>query len=337
MPPALVSVIIPAYNAEAFLAATVRSVLAQDYPHFEVWIIDDGSTDRTWEIATEFAQQDSRIQVLTQKNAGVAAARNLGIDRSIGEFIAPLDADDLWEATALKKYIHGFELASERVGVLYTWSVDVDEKNQPTGGFHAAKISGRVLGTLLVHNFLGNASATMIRRSALLSIDGYDPTFRDRNAQGCEDWDLYFKLAECWEFGVVPEFLVRYRKPIHSMSQDDGQMARSHELVLTGLRDRTGRRFPNWMYTLSRSSLYVHFAHQAAQFGRDQQAKDWCRAAFKADRITPLLRPGWYRLRFGRSGIRETPKSLGQLPGKLTIGLKVWVSGILHFCLRPWQ
>jgi len=337
MPPALISVIIPAYNAEAFLAETLRSVLAQDYPQFEVWVIDDGSTDKTFAIATEFTQQDSRVNVLTQANAGVAAARNLGLDRSIGEFIAPLDADDLWEETALKKYIHAFQIAPERVGVLYTWSLDVDEENRLTGGFHAAKISGRVLGTLLVHNFLGNASATMIRRSALVAIGGYDPTLRDRKAQGCEDWDLYFKLAERWEFGVVPEFLVRYRKPIQSMSQDDQQMARSHELVLTGLRNRTDRQLPRWMYALSSSSLYLHFAHQAAQFGRHQQAQDWCRAALRADRITPLLRPGWYRLRFGRSGTQAKKQVPGKSAGKLTIGLKVWVSGILHFCLGPWR
>ncbi len=328
----LVSVIIPAYNASVFLPATLRSVLAQDYPNFEVWVVDDGSTDGTAAIVERFAREDDRVNLLRQQNAGVAAARNLGIRSARGEFVAPLDADDLWEVRALSLWVDRFLRSSERVGVVYGWSVDVDEDDRLTGGFHGARIRGRVLGTLLVHNFLGNASATMIRRSALLAIGGYDVTLRDRRAQGCEDWDLYLKLAEGWEFEVVAEFLVRYRKPIASMSQDDQQMARSHDLVLAALAGRS--RLPGWMYALSRSSLYVHFAHQAAQFGKAAQARDWCRAAWQCDRVTPLLRPGWYRLRFGRASGVPASSTAGKAPSRSQIALKVWVSGILHFWVR---
>lgn len=329
----LVSVIIPAYNASVFLPATLRSVLAQDYPNFEVWVVDDGSTDGTAAIVEGFAREDDRVNLLRQQNAGVAAARNRGLQAARGEFVAPLDADDLWEVWALRLWVDRFLAGSARVGVVYGWSLDVDEDDRLTGGFHGARIRGRVLGTLLVHNFLGNASATMIRRSAVLEIGGYDATLRDRQAQGCEDWDLYLKLAERWEFEVVSEFLVRYRKPIASMSQDDQQMARSHDRVLLALSARS--RLPSWMYALSRSSLYVHFAHQAAQFGKASQARDWCRAAWKCDRVTPLLRPGWYRLRFGlgsgfqAGGIVGT--GVGKAPSRSQIALKVWVSGVLHF------
>lgn len=342
----LVSVIIPAYNASGFLPATLRSVLSQDYPNFEVWVVDDGSTDGTAAIVERFAARDERVNLLRQQNAGVAAARNFGIRAARGEFVAPLDADDLWEVRALSLWVDRFLACSGRVGVVYGWSLDVDEDDRLTGGFHAARIRGQVLGTLLVHNFLGNASATMIRRSALLEIGGYDATLRDRRAQGCEDWDLYLKLAQTWEFEGVSEFLVRYRKPIASMSQDDQQMARSHELVLSALAGRA--RLPRWMYALSRSSLYIHFAHQAAQFGKPVQAKDWCRAAWRCDRFTPLLRPGWYRLRFG-SGFQEVvPEAIqeasqevsqargmtGKAPSRSQIALKVWVSGVLHACVR---
>ncbi len=328
----LVSVIIPAYNASVFLPATLRSVLAQDYPNFEVWVVDDGSRDETAAIVEGFAREDDRVNLLRQQNAGVAAARNLGIQAARGEFVAPLDADDLWEVRALSLWVDRFLACSERVGVVYGWSVDVDEDDVLTGGFHGARIRGRVLGTLLVHNFLGNASATMIRRSALLAIGGYDVTLRDRRAQGCEDWDLYLKLAARWEFEGVPKFLVRYRKPIASMSQDDQQMARSHELVLAALAQRS--RLPSWMYALSRSSLYVHFAHQAAQFGKMSQARDWCRAAWACDRVTPLFRPGWYRLRFGLGSGVQSGGMVGKAPSRSQVALKVWVSGGLH-CLLP--
>jgi GT2 family glycosyltransferase len=335
----LVSVVIPAYNASVFLPETLRSVLAQDYPNFEVWVVDDGSTDNTGAIVTAFALKDDRVQLLQQANGGVAAARNFGIRRARGEYVALLDADDLWEVGALRTWVRTFEQVTSRVAVVYGWSLDVDESNLPTGGFHAARIRGKVLGTLLVHNFLGNASSTMVRRSSLLEVGGYDSSLRDRRSQGCEDWDLYFKLAERWEYEVVPEFLVRYRKPMQSMSQDDQQMARSHDLVLEALRVRTGDRLPRWMYGLSRSSLYVHFAHQAAQLGRWEQARDWCRSAARVDRVTPWLRPGWYRLRFGRGSLggaqsSVTEVAIGKPPNILQIQLKIWVSGILHFWIR---
>ncbi len=330
----LVSVVIPAYNAGVFLPATLRSVLAQDYPNFEVWVVDDGSVDETAAIVVGFAREDDRVNLLQQKNAGVAAARNAGIQAARGEFVAPLDADDLWEPRALSLWVDRFLASSARVGVVYGWSLDVDADGRLTGGFHGAKIRGRVLGTLLVHNFLGNASATMMRRSALIEVGGYDTTLRDRQAQGCEDWDLYLKLAARWEFEGVSEFLVRYRKPVASMSQDDQQMARSHEFVLSALSARS--KLPNWMYALSRSSLYIHFAHQAAQFGKPKHARAWCRAAWRCDRVTPLLRPGWYQLRFGRGHSLQARKheSVGKAPSRSQIALKVWVSGALHACVR---
>lgn len=101
----LVSVIIPAYNAESFIEETLKSVLAQTYPAIEVLVIDDGSQDRTPEIVAGMAERDPRVVLVKQSNAGVAAARNLGIDQSKGEFIAPIDADDIWYPENLEKQV----------------------------------------------------------------------------------------------------------------------------------------------------------------------------------------------------------------------------------------
>ena len=86
----LVSVIIPAYNAEVFIERTLDSVLAQTYKNIEALVIDDGSTDKTHEIVELVAQLDPRVILLKQQNAGVAAVRNLGIEKFHGEYIAPL-------------------------------------------------------------------------------------------------------------------------------------------------------------------------------------------------------------------------------------------------------
>lgn len=101
----LVSIITPLYNGERFVAQTIESVLAQTYPYWEMLIINDGSTDNSGQIALQYAEHDNRIQVITQHNAGSAAARNNGIRRANGRYIALLDADDLWEPNFLEAQI----------------------------------------------------------------------------------------------------------------------------------------------------------------------------------------------------------------------------------------
>ena len=329
----LITVIIPVFNAEFFLPETVRSVLSQDYSHFELLIINDGSSDRSGKIMDEWAQMDDRIRVIHQKNLGVAAARNRGIAMARGEYCAFIDADDRWEMDTLRLWHQALSSLPETVGVVYGWSLDVDEHDNLTGGFHGARVVGAILPTLLAHNFLGNASATMVRRSLAVSVGGYDVSLRDRAAQGCEDWDFYLKLAEISEFAVVPRFLVRYRKPRVSMSSDYDQMARSHQLVLDALRTRVPS-LPKWLYRLSKSSLYVHFAHLSAQSGKSAIARSWCQRAWDCDRFTPLLRPGWYRLRFGRREARSDPAVSNRMPSNRSVALKVAITGWLHTLLK---
>ena len=94
MPP-LVSVIIPIYNMESFLAETLQSVLASTYPHFEVILVDDGSTDKSVDIAQSFVDNDPRVHLFRQENAGPCRARNRAVQESKGKYIFPHDADDL--------------------------------------------------------------------------------------------------------------------------------------------------------------------------------------------------------------------------------------------------
>ena len=100
-----VSIITPLYNGERFLSQTIESVLAQTYTDWEMMIINDGSTDNSLAVARSYADKDARIQVYSQPNAGSAAARNNGIRRATGRYIALLDADDLWEPWFLKQQL----------------------------------------------------------------------------------------------------------------------------------------------------------------------------------------------------------------------------------------
>lgn len=101
----LVSIITPCYNGERFIAETIESVIGQTYPRWEMFIVDDGSKDRTAEIASGYAQRDARIHVLRQQNAGTATARNAGMRLARGRYIALLDADDVWDAAFLEKQL----------------------------------------------------------------------------------------------------------------------------------------------------------------------------------------------------------------------------------------
>ena len=290
----LVSVIVPAYNAEDFIAKTLASISTQTYRNLEVWVIDDGSSDRTPAIVEVLAHQDDRIHLLKQSNQGVAVARNAGIQASKGEFVAPIDADDIWCPDALEKLVSKFQAAPQQVGVVYTWSIDIDEQDRSTGGFHAAKISGNVLKTLICHNFLGNASSTLIQKTYLDRIGGYSAEFRNCDAQGCEDWDLYLRLAGQCEFDVVPEFLVGYRKIASSMSQDFSQMARSQQMMLASVQHKHPR-IPTYLYRLSQSSFYFYLAQQCNQKGYFRKTLFWLRWAIQTDPMV-MLRLGLYLL-----------------------------------------
>jgi len=291
----LVSVIIPAYNAEKFIEKTLESVVTQTYFNLEIFVIDDGSSDSTPEIVRAIAQKDPRVYLLQQTNAGVAAARNLGIQHAQGEFVAPIDADDVWAPSTIEKLVGKSQSSVALPNVVYAWSIDIDETDQPIGGFNAAVVRGDVYKILICHNFLGNASATLIRKSCLDDIGGYDTQLRVKNAQGCEDWDLYLRLAESSKFDVVPEFLVAYRKVPSGMSSDFRQMARSQQLMLENVR-RKHPEIPAFLYRLSSSSFYLYIAQQCEALGNARDSLFWLWQAVKVDPITPIGRLGIYNL-----------------------------------------
>ena len=126
----LVSVIIPAFNAAEYIRQTLHSVLAQTYQSLEVIVVDDGSADATCAIVEEFVEKDTRVRLVRQCNAGVGAARNTAIRLARGEYIAPLDADDIWFPEKLKKQVARMEQYGEETGMVYCWSIRVDKRGE---------------------------------------------------------------------------------------------------------------------------------------------------------------------------------------------------------------
>jgi glycosyltransferase involved in cell wall biosynthesis len=241
----LVSVVVPAYNAFATIDETLRSIRSQSHEQLEIIVVDDGSTDDTVVVAQQHAAQDPRIRIIRQDNAGVAAARNRGWQSARANFIAFVDADDLWAPANIERQLQALIAGGEKTGLVYSWFTVIDAESRTlfknTPCFHA----GDVLDQLFTGNFVGNGSGVMVRREALLAANGFDSQLRAAGAQGCEDLLFYCCVAETYHFAVVPEYLIGYRYLPENMSSNMPRMLRSWMLVADEMAarhpDRTKR------------------------------------------------------------------------------------------------
>ncbi len=210
-----VSVVIPLYQTERYIAAAVGSVLAQTFGDFEVIVVDDGSRDRGPDIARECG--DRRVRVVTQANRGLAGARNTGIRDATGELIALLDADDLWEPTKLERHLAQLD-ADPGLDVSFSASRLIDEDGHDVG-LVQSPLGGRLRDEdFLCRNPVGNGSAPVLRRRALDRIAFADAERGDmcwfdesfRQSEDVECWLRLKVLGRC-RFGYVDEALTLYR------------------------------------------------------------------------------------------------------------------------------
>ena len=290
----LVSIIIPAYNAERFIGETLRSVLLQACQNIEIIVVDDGSKDDTAAIVGQFAERDPRITLIQQPNAGVAAARNCAIKHSRGEFVAPIDSDDLWYPHKIEKQVERILHASADTGLVYTWSAHIDEEGSLTGGYNAGDREGSVLVDLVYRDFIGNGSVPLIRRTCLDVVGGYNKSLRDRGAQGCEDWDIALRVAERYKFLVVAEFLVGYRQAFGSMSSLGIAMERSYNLTAAYIK-QNHPEIPRVVYKWSKAEFFYYLAQGARQGGEQWRALAYILKAAILDPNTILKRDRFFR------------------------------------------
>jgi len=250
----LVSVVIPAYNAERFIGRTLDSLLAQTYPNFEAIVVDDGSTDTTAAIVEEFARRDRRIRLHRQQQGGASRARNAAIGLARGPLVAPLDADDVWTETKLADEVAAMAASGPEVGLVYSWSRIIDEEERPVAEIAHTK-NGDVLAELASTNFIGNGSAPMMRTDLVRKLGGYSTELQDR----CEDWDLYLRIAEGHEFRCVPRVCVGYRQGLGGLSADYRKMEHGFRVMRRRLRERR----PDLPHSLSRTSASLFFFYLA--------------------------------------------------------------------------
>lgn len=234
----LVSVVVPLYNGAETIAHTLHSVRAQTWANLEIIVVDDGSTDAGPAIVEQLARTEGRLRLVRQANGGVARARNHGASLSAGDYLAFIDADDLWASDKIALQMEAMLRGGEPVGLVYTWSALIDENDRIYSLEHRPTCEGRVFREVCRSNIVGNGSSALIRRSAFEAVGGYSPHLLDAGAQGCEDLLIYLRLAEISEFRVVPRHLTGYRVTAGNMSSDALRMLRSCELALGEFRPR---------------------------------------------------------------------------------------------------
>jgi glycosyltransferase involved in cell wall biosynthesis len=225
----LVSVIIPAYNAENYLQFSVKSVLDQTYKNIEIIIVNDGSTDKTIDIAEELALKFNQIKVFNQKNGKQAKARNTGIKASRGEIIAFIDADDEWLPEKLEIQVK--KLIDLNVDLVYSDGLMIftnemlplseivtNAKKKYAIESYVGEISGEE-GKKLIHrkNRLPTTSV-ICKKEAIVNV-GY---FNENKAiQNCEDYLLWATLVnKGYKLYGIPEKLIYYR--VHEQSSTMG-------------------------------------------------------------------------------------------------------------------
>lgn len=209
----LASVVIPAYNQAAYLARAIASVLNQTYPHFEIIIVDDGSTDDTRSVVEEYG---GRVRYIWQENQGLAGARNTGIRNARSHLICLLDADDEWLPQYLEKMVQvAMEDPSAAVYYCCAQSMDKDGKKLPQVLGCNPHQSDQLLDAIIRANFL-IPSTVMMNYEVIKADELFDINFR--RLQDKEMWVRLLKQG--YYFRSLPEVLVKYRIHAESLSVD---------------------------------------------------------------------------------------------------------------------
>jgi len=199
-----VTVIIPAYNGAAFMKDALASVAQQTYQDFEVILVDDGSTDATYEIASEAARGWDKLWVIRSEHGGLARARNRALSEARGQWIALLDADDLWLPDKLEKSIAFLENHPNQPVVYHPMYLMRRDGKSFRGRYVRCK-SGRVTDPLFYRHFIYDPSA-VFHRSVVDAVGPFD-----QSLPLCVGLEFWLRVSTRFEIGFLAEPLARRR------------------------------------------------------------------------------------------------------------------------------
>ncbi|HEX8521008.1 MAG TPA: glycosyltransferase family 2 protein [Tepidisphaeraceae bacterium] len=286
-----VSVLMPVYNAAAFVQQAVESILAQTYRDFEFIIVDDGSTDRTSRILKKLASRDPRIHLIHQSNAGIVAALNNGLQHCAGDLIARMDADDVSMPQRFERQVEYLDAHPECVcvgsrvlaidpygGVLYT-----SEHEQSHEWIDRELLKG--VGWAVVH------PVAMLRKGAMSAVGAYRREF-----QWAEDMDLFLRLAELGKLANLPDILLQYRQHPDSVnrSRQKEQIQVINAVVADAHRRRGLTMDKSWSYIpmplLPKHKQLLEWAWKALKEGKISAAR---KCALDVWKTSPLNIESW--------------------------------------------
>jgi glycosyltransferase involved in cell wall biosynthesis len=201
-----VSVVLAVHDQARWIGETIASVRAQTFTDWELVVVDDGSTDGTADVVAGVA--DARVRLLRQPRAERAAARNRGVAATTAPLVAFLDGDDLWRPEKLARQVAALR-AAPAAGLCYTVARFVDAGGRP---LPLRKPPRGIVGPLFPGLLRGNAiilASVVVRRTALDAVGGFDETLP---AFGCEDWDLWLRIARRHPAIAIDDELTLYRQ-----------------------------------------------------------------------------------------------------------------------------
>lgn len=270
----IVSVVIAAYNASRWIGETLQSVLAQDFTDFEVIVVDDGSTDDTTAVVANFGE---RVRCIQKLNGGTSSARNVGIRAARGEYIAFVDADDLWAKEKLRLQMDF--LIRTRLAWVYSDALAFDDESGKSL-FRFGKIvrqyDGDVLEALLLGDFI--PSPTPIIRRSVFEHVGY--FYVSKSLGFAEDWNMWLEIAARYPVGLVPRPLAYYR--VHSMSKTghvDPLVRLQHYMTI--IEEMVAKEPARLSHLKNRAwaNCYIRVGRELARKGNLQKARQLFRHA----------------------------------------------------------
>jgi glycosyltransferase involved in cell wall biosynthesis len=230
----LVSVIIPCYRQAHYLGDAIQSVLAQTYRHVELIVVNDGSPDNTAEVAASY----DGLKYIRQRNLGLSTARNTGLQASAGDYIVFLDADDRLLPDALKTGVDALRAFPE-CAFVYGFCEFINHEGSPIPTPPHVSIVNDHYRALLQDNHIWTPGAAMFRRTVFSRVKGFDPAL----FRGCEDLDLYLRIAREFPIHCHGKVSLQYRKHAASMSGNKFRIWRaSNDLFHKHLREVRGDR-----------------------------------------------------------------------------------------------
>lgn len=232
-----VSVVIPCYNSLRYLPETLDSVVGQDLDtavvsDLEIVLVDDGGDDDLagWLVRSGHPSDGiGRVRVVRQDNAGVSAARNLGIRETTGDLIAFCDSDDLWTPRTASLLAQRFR-DDPAIGLAYGWYEVINADGSSTGSIHDSSVSGDAWQELILDNPV-SASGVMVSRAVLDQVGGFAEN-RDRFPIDVEDWELWIRIAASCPIAVVPEVVALHRRHESNSSTDIESLQLAYENLM---------------------------------------------------------------------------------------------------------